>query len=93
MIRLFLFCLGCLLTTIISASEQPHNKVGEFSQEKYFAGFTKPFISSGRQERPIMRRDIYRMTLHVNFVGTSTAVRVPPSIKRIELWGPDEEGV
>ncbi|HEA17991.1 MAG TPA: outer membrane lipoprotein carrier protein LolA [Pseudoalteromonas prydzensis] len=47
MIRLFLFCLGCLLTTIISASEQPHNKVGEFSQEKYFAGFTKPFISSG----------------------------------------------
>jgi len=52
----------------------------------------KPFISNGRQERPIMRRDIYRMTLHVNFVGTSTAARVPPSIKRIELWGLDEEG-
>lgn len=51
----------------------------------------KPFISNGRQERPIMRRDIYRLVLHVNFVGTSTAARVPPSIKRIELWGPDEE--
>ncbi len=52
---------------------------------------SKPFISSGRQERPIMRRDIYRLVLHVNFVGTSTSARVPPSIKRIELWGPDEE--
>ncbi len=52
----------------------------------------KPFISPGRQERPIMRRDIYRIVLHVNFVGTSTAARVPPSIKRIEIWGPDEDG-
>ena len=51
----------------------------------------QPFISSGRQERPIMRRDIYRIVLHINFVGTSTASRVPPSIKRIELWGPDDE--
>ncbi len=53
----------------------------------------KPFISPGRQERPIMRRDIYRMVLHVNFVGTSAASRVPPSIKRIELWGPDDEAL
>jgi hypothetical protein len=51
----------------------------------------KPFISNGRQERPIMRRDIYRIVLHVNFVGTSTSSRVPPSIKRIELRGPDDE--
>ncbi len=51
----------------------------------------KPFISSGRQERPIMRRDVYRIVLHVNFVGTSTASRVPPSVKRIEIWGPDDE--
>ncbi len=50
----------------------------------------KPFISNGRQERPIMRRDIYRIVLHINFVGTSTSSRVPPSIKRIELWGPEE---
>ena len=50
----------------------------------------KPFISNGRQERPIMRRDIYRIVLHVNFVGTSAASRVAPSIKRIELWGPEE---
>lgn len=50
----------------------------------------KPFISNGRQERPIMRRDIYRIVLHVKFTGTSTSSRVPPSIKRIELWGPDE---
>ena len=53
----------------------------------------KPFISAGRQERPIMRRDIYRFVLHVKFTGTSTASRVPPSIKRIELWGPDEDAV
>ncbi len=53
----------------------------------------KPFISAGRQERPIMRRDIYRIVLHVKFTGTSAASRVPPSIKRIELWGPDEDAV
>ncbi|MDQ9091766.1 outer membrane lipoprotein carrier protein LolA [Pseudoalteromonas haloplanktis] len=47
MIRFVLFCLSCLLTTVISAAEQPPNRAGEFSQEKYFAGFTKPFISSG----------------------------------------------
>lgn len=47
MIRLFIVCLGCLLTTVISASEQPLDKAGKFSQEKYFAGFSKPFISSG----------------------------------------------
>jgi hypothetical protein len=49
----------------------------------------KPIISSGRHERPVMRRDIYRLTLHVNFVGTDATSRVPPSIKRIELWGPE----
>ena len=46
-------------------------------------------IASGRHERLIKRRDVYRLVLHVNFVGTSTASRVPPTIKRIELWGPE----
>jgi hypothetical protein len=52
----------------------------------------RPIKASGRHERPIRRRDIYRLTLHVNFVGTSTSARVPPSIKRIELWGPERLG-
>ncbi len=49
----------------------------------------RPVTASGRQERPVRRRDVYRLTLHVNFTGTSTSSRVPPSIKRIELWGPE----
>ncbi len=52
----------------------------------------KPITANGRHERLVMRRDIYRFTLHVNFVGTSTSSRVPPSVKRIELWGPEARG-
>ena len=46
-------------------------------------------IRSGavRHERPINRHDISRLTLHVAFTGTSAASRVPPAIKRIELYG------
>jgi len=49
----------------------------------------KPIIAPGRHERPVMRRDLYRFTLHIKFTGTSTSSRVPPSIKRIEMWGPE----
>src|SRR3990167_9563423 len=46
-------------------------------------------IRSGavRHERDINRHDITRLTLHVAFTGTSSASRVPPVIKRIELYG------
>lgn len=47
MIRLIIFSLACFLTTLTYASELSLNKSGKFSQEKYFAGFAKPFISSG----------------------------------------------
>lgn len=47
-----------------------------------------PIAGSGRHERVIQRHSIYQLVLHVNFTGTSTAARVPPSIRRIELWGP-----
>ncbi|NMM42422.1 LolA family protein [Pseudoalteromonas arctica] len=47
MIRLFIFSVACLLTTLVYASEPSLHKAGEFRQEKYFAGFAKPFISSG----------------------------------------------
>jgi len=42
---------------------------------------------SVRHERPINRHDISRLTLHTAFTGTSAASRVPPAIKRIELYG------
>ena len=45
-----------------------------------------PIIGSGRHERLIQRHTTYQLVLHVKFTGTSTASRVPPSIKRIELW-------
>src|SRR3990167_7949652 len=46
-------------------------------------------IRSGavRHERAINRHDITRLSLHVAFTGTSSASRVPPAIKRIELYG------
>ncbi len=55
-------------------------------------GAGRPITADGRHERPVMRRDIYRLTLHINFVGTSSAARVPPSIKRIELWVEEPRG-
>ena len=47
MIRLIIFSVACFLTTLTYASEPSLNKSGQFRQEKYFAGFAKPFISSG----------------------------------------------
>lgn len=46
-----------------------------------------PIIGSGRHERKFERYSIYRLMLHVKWVATSTSTRVPPTIKRIELWG------
>ena len=37
------------------------------------------------------KHKIYRFMLHVNFTGTDATARVPPTIKRIELYGPERE--
>ena len=50
-----------------------------------------PIIGAGRHERLIQRHTAYQLVLHVKFTGTSTASRVPPSIKRIELWAAESQ--
>ena len=40
-----------------------------------------------RHERLINRHSVQRVMLHVTFAGTSAAARVPPAIKRIDLFG------
>lgn len=49
--------------------------------------FSGPIIASGRHVRVINRKDVHRLMLHVGWTATSTSARVPPTIKRIELWG------
>ena len=52
-----------------------------------------PIRDSGiRHERLINRHSVQRIMLHVTFVGTSTASRVPPAIKRIDLFGVPSRG-
>ena len=40
-----------------------------------------------KHTRKVDRHSVSRLTLHVNWTGTSTADRVPPAIKRIDLFG------
>ena len=83
---------------IVYAEDMASNNTDEWQLSAVYNGtgtdvkIGKPVISSGRHERPVMRRDVYRFTLHLNFVGTSTVSRVPPSIKRIELWTEEPRG-
>ncbi len=43
--------------------------------------------SGGRQVLPLDRQGITRVSLHVEFTGTSTADRVPPALKEMSLFG------
>jgi hypothetical protein len=43
--------------------------------------------ANGREERKAEEVNVHRFTLHVNWTATSSSARVPPTIRRIELWG------
>lgn len=43
--------------------------------------------SDGRVSLIIDRHSVHRLVVRVQFTGTSTAARVPPTIKRVELFG------
>ena len=49
--------------------------------------------SDGRKPLKIDRHSVQRLVVRVTFTGTSTAARVPPSIKMMELYGNPEVGV
>ena len=49
--------------------------------------FGTSFIGNGKDERILDLKKVTRFMLHVNWVATSTSDRVPPTIKKIEIFG------
>ena len=58
-----------------------------FDDEDTDVKFGTPFISNGKDDRKLDLKKVTRFMLHVNWVATSTSDRVPPTIKKIELFG------
>ena len=58
-----------------------------YNDEDTEVNFGTPFISNGKDERNLDLKKVTRFMLHVNWVATSTSDRVPPTIKKIELFG------
>ncbi|KKL90130.1 hypothetical protein LCGC14_1907760 [marine sediment metagenome] len=55
--------------------------------------FGGPFIGNGKDSRTLNLKNVTRFMLHVNWAATSTADRVPPTIKEIRLFGrPSDRG-
>jgi len=46
-----------------------------------------PIIGNGRHVRELGLRSVQTSILHINWASTSTASRIAPRIRRIELWG------
>lgn len=49
-----------------------------------------PVLADERAERFLGLTDVRRFMPHINWTATSSSARVPPTIKRIELWGQPE---
>ncbi|KKK93338.1 hypothetical protein LCGC14_2693880, partial [marine sediment metagenome] len=58
-----------------------------YDDEDIEVNFGTPFIGNGKDERNLDLKRITRFMLHVKWVATSTSNRVPPTIKKIELFG------
>ena len=52
-----------------------------------------PIVQNGRTAIPLTNKLVHRLTLHVQWVATSTSDRVPPTIAQIELYGKPTESV
>ena len=63
-----------------------------FDDEDTDVKFGTPFISNGKDDRKLDLKKVTRFMLHINWVGTSTSDRVPPTIKKIELFGRASSG-
>lgn len=63
-----------------------------YDDEDADVNFGTPFISNGKDDRKLDLKKVTRFMLHVNWVGTSTSDRVPPTIKKIELFGRPSSG-
>ncbi|KKK74020.1 hypothetical protein LCGC14_2887950, partial [marine sediment metagenome] len=50
------------------------------------------FKSGGRHVRPLNQTSVHRLSLRIEFTGTSTADRVPPALQSIELFGSPSTG-
>lgn len=46
-----------------------------------------PIVGNGRHVRELGRKNVYRFMLHLKWTATDTAIRNPPAIKRLEIWG------
>ena len=49
----------------------------------------RPVKTSQRATCPFIKDEVYRLMPHVNWKANSTSARVPPTIKRIDLYGWD----
>ncbi len=58
-----------------------------YNDEDTEVNFGTPFIGNGKDDRKLDLKRVTRFMLHVNWVATSTSDRVPPTIKKIELFG------
>ncbi|KKN04596.1 hypothetical protein LCGC14_1095800 [marine sediment metagenome] len=52
-----------------------------------------PIVQNGRNVIPLTNKLVHRLTLRVQWIATSTADRVPPTISQIELYGKPTESV
>ncbi|KKL15229.1 hypothetical protein LCGC14_2507680, partial [marine sediment metagenome] len=52
-----------------------------------------PIVTNGRTVISLTNKLVHRLTLHVQWIATSTSDRVPPTIAKIELFGKPTESV
>ncbi|KKK80504.1 hypothetical protein LCGC14_2822810, partial [marine sediment metagenome] len=52
-----------------------------------------PIVQNGRSVIPLTNKLVHRLTLRVQWIATSTADRVPPTIAKIELFGKPTESI
>ncbi|KKM15001.1 hypothetical protein LCGC14_1700410, partial [marine sediment metagenome] len=58
-----------------------------FDDEDTNVNFGMPFIGNGKDSRELTLKGVTRFMLHVNWTTTNTSDKVPPTIKKIELFG------